>query len=137
MEYRKLTRLSAVFLILPGLAALLFPSFVWEALAGSSEGVPGGAEDLTLEVLRVFGALSVGSGLPGWLFVAEIEEPVEQRRAAHVQLYVVWALMLSFVHLAITTNLCAGVVFCLVWTSIPLVLNSYAILFSRGDTPPS
>ena len=130
MDYRKLTRLSAVFLVIPGLLALFMPSMVWEALAGGGEIAS--AEPLALELLRVIGAFFIGCGIPTWFSLAEIEVPVEQRRATLVQFFVALSLSLAFVHMAMVTTFDSGVMILLVWTAVPLVLNSRAILAARA-----
>jgi hypothetical protein len=132
MDYRKLTRLSAVFLVIPGLLALLMPAMVWDLLAGRSEMAS--ADPLSLELLRVIGAFFIGCGIPTWFSLAEIEVPVEQRRATLVQFFVAFSLILAFVHMAMTTTLDSGVIIPLVWTAIPLVLNSRAILSGRDKS---
>lgn len=132
MEYRKLTRISAVFLIIPGLLAFLFPAPIWEALAGGVN-LQSSDSGLSLELLRVIGAFFLGLGIPLWLFLAEIESPVEQQRTVHLQLFVALALLLSFVHMAITTSMSPGVGGCLIWAAIPLALISRVILFPKSD----
>jgi hypothetical protein len=132
MTYRKLTRLSAVFLVIPGLSALLMPSMVWELLAGRA-GIAS-ADPLSLELLRVIGAFFIGCGIPTWFSLAEIEVPVEQRRATLVQIFVALSLILAFVHMALATAIHSGVMILLVWTAIPLVLNSRAILSGRNKS---
>lgn len=132
MDYRKLTRLSAVCLVIPGLMALLMPAVVWGLLGGRADIAS--VEPLSFELLRVIGAFFIGCGIPTWFSLAEIEVPVEQRRASLVQCCVAFSLVLAFVHMAIATTLGSGVVILLVWTAIPLVLNSRAILSGRDNT---
>ena len=137
MDYRKLTRLSAVFSLLPGVAALLFPAVVWGEINGAAYIGSGEGDGLSLELVRTIGALFLGSGISLWLFLAEIEGPNERQRSSQTQVIICLALILAFVHMALSTSATLGVLICIVWTAIPLVLHSRATLAFRGDTPQS
>jgi hypothetical protein len=124
-------------MLLPGVAALLFPAAVWGGISGAAYIGSGEGDGLSLELVRTIGALFLGSGISLWLFLAEIEGPNERQRSSQTQVIIALALILSFVHMALSTSANMGVLICIVWTAIPLVLNSRAILSFRGDTPQS
>jgi len=137
VDYRKLTRLTAVFVLLPGVAALLFPAVVWDGLNGPAYPGTGEGGGFSLELVRIVGALFLGSGISLWFFLAEIEVPNERKRSSQTQVIIALSMILAFVHMALSTSANLEVLFCIAWTAIPLGLNSRAILVSRGETPPS